>query len=195
MALPTIQCAATSSAQPCQLLTGTATGLQSGACRVHAGTGTICANCHGGANKLSHHACLCSLSCLALKRRMLCLYPSPPTSIPLQAVDDHKPLYDDSQMKAMDEQYGKATGPESQETFDMDKLGDNANSQGGGWTMSDEYDAPLEEYGEDRPDADKVSPCKISGSGKQRKVDTASLDIGPKPQNRTLGKPGLPARR
>ena len=74
----------------------------------------------------------------------------------MQAIDDYKPLYNDGQMKDMDEQYGKVMGPGSQEEFDMDKLGDGAAGEGG-WTMSDEYDAPSEEYGDDRPDADKVS--------------------------------------
>lgn len=82
----------------------------------------------------------------------------------VQAIDDYKPLYNDGQMKDMDEQYGKVMGPGSQEEFDMDKLGDGAAGEGG-WTMSDEYDAPSEEYGDDRPDADKVSgtcPCRVS---------------------------------
>ena len=106
-------------------------------------------------------------------------------------MDAYKPLYNESQLKNMDEQYGKATGPESQEAFDMDKLGENANAQGGGWTMNDEYDAPLEEYGDDRPDADKVSPCRgLSWAKIPRAAQPALKPEAPSPAQ---GGPTLPS--
>ena len=71
-------------------------------------------------------------------------------------MDAYKPLYNDSQVKEMDEKYGEAVGPGGAVPFEMDKLGEGAQNEG--WTMNDEYDAPTEEYGDDRADADKVGP-------------------------------------
>ena len=72
----------------------------------------------------------------------------------LQLEANWKPKFSDSQVSKMDEEYGKLAGGTSQ-GFDMDKLGEGADANAG-WTMNDEYDAEDEEYGDDRPDADKV---------------------------------------
>ena len=49
--------------------------------------------------------------------------------------------------------------------MDMDKLGKGADANAG-WTMNDEYDAEDEDYGDDRPDADKVLAICHTCSGR-----------------------------
>lgn len=92
----------------------------------------------------------------------------------LQLEANWKPKYSDSDAAKMDEEYGKTSGSTS-EPFDMDKLGEGAQSAGG-WTMSDEYDAPNEEYGEDRPDADKVLPAPLYALDTWREWACSALD-------------------
>ena len=98
--------------------------------------------------------------------------PDPTPALRAQLEASWQPKYSDADASKMDEAYGKLAGGDSA-GFDMDKLGEGAE-QAGGWTMADEFDAEDEEYGDDRPDADKVHPW-AQASGCSDLVDLHQL--------------------